>query len=213
MRHTSRHTSTRTLTARRAAAGATAVTAALALALLTAGPATAAPAPGFLKPGDLPPHPSSAWYAGKVTKGLPDPETFCLEGAIPAGNGTYHRSFRTDLDAGAEQVGVTTASPTEAGKLAARLESRVADCAADWLRANPGASASWADYGKVAAGDSAHVYGVHTAPPESEHGVSLFAVVRKGAKVTAVRWSAMGTLTDAPVSPFRTTAEQAATRL
>lgn len=191
----------RTFTVRRATAGATAVTAAVSVALLAAGPAMAAPAPGFLQPGDLPPHATSPWYAGKVTQGLPDPEPFCLAGAIPAGADTYHRSFHTDMDAGAEQVAVTAESPAAAGKLAAKLEARVANCAADWLRSNPGGLASWDDYGKVAAGDSAHVYGVHVAPPESEHNVSLFAVVRKGKKVTAVRWSEMGTLPQAPWRP------------
>lgn len=54
---------------------------------------------------------------------------------------------------------------------------------------------------------------MHVAPPESEHNVSLFAVVRKGKKVTAVRWSEMGTLPQAPLAAFRTTTKQAATRL
>ena len=104
-------------------------------------------------------------------------------------------------------------SETAAGKLARTLEGRAANCAADWLRDNPGSSASWDDYGTVEAGDSAHVYGVHTAPPQSEHGVSLFAVVRKGAKVTVVRWAQMGTLEHAPVDAFRTTVTKAAARL
>ncbi|MDJ1137887.1 hypothetical protein [Streptomyces iconiensis] len=203
----------RTTTVRRAAAAATASAAALSLALLTAGPATAAPAPGFLKPADLPPHSSSAWFAGKVTKGLPDPETFCFEGAVPDRAGTYHRDYRTDYDTGASQVTVTLASAKAADRLAARLEARAANCAADWLRDNPGSTASWDDYGTVSAGDRAHVYGVHTAPPESEHGVNLLGVAREGATVTLVRWAEMGTLPQAPVTAFRTTVSTAVDRL
>ncbi|UNS96218.1 hypothetical protein MMF93_06665 [Streptomyces tubbatahanensis] len=194
-----------------------AATAAATLALLTTATATAtataAPAPGFLEADDLPPHASSPWHAGEVTRGLPDPEPFCMEGAVPDKGATHHRSFGTDYDTHAVQIAVTTASPKAAAALADRLEARAANCAADWLRENPGASASWDDYGTVEAGESAHVFGVHTAPPESEHGVNLFAVVSKGKKVTVVRWAQMGTLEDAPVDAFRMTTTKAAARL
>ncbi|MGK4903793.1 hypothetical protein [Streptomyces sp. PHES57] len=195
--------------------GAAVITAvALPLLALTVSPAGAASAaPGFLEADDLPPHATSPWHAGPVTKGLPDPQQFCMEGAVPDAGRTYHRLFHTEYDTHASQVGVTAASETAAGKLARTLEGRAANCAADWLRDNPGSSASWDDYGTVEAGDSAHVYGVHTAPPQSEHGVSLFAVVRKGAKVTVVRWAQMGTLEHAPVDAFRTTVTKAAARL
>ncbi|MGI5351429.1 hypothetical protein ACQEU8_25100 [Streptomyces sp. CA-250714] len=205
----------------RSIVGTATATAAVTVALLTAATATAtaapvAPrttAPGFLTADDLPPHPTSPWHEGPVSKGLPDPEPFCMAGAIPAQAGTYHRIFSTEYDTHASQVSVRAASAKAAGKLAAKLEKRAANCAADWLRKNPGSSASWDDYGTVDAGDSAHIYGVHTAPPESEHGVNLFAVVRKGAKVSVVRWAQMGTLEDAPVASFRTTTTMAAARL
>lgn len=205
----------------RSIVGTATTTAAATAALLTAATATAtaapatprATAPGFLTADDLPPHQTSPWYAGPVGKGLPDPEPFCVDGAIPDKAGTYHRLFGTEYDTHAAQVSVVTKAPKAAGKLAAALEKRVANCAADWLRNNPGSTASWDDYGTVDAGDSAHIYGVHTAPPESEHGVNLFAVVRKGAKVTIVRWAQMGTLADAPLPAFRTTTTVAAARL
>ncbi|MBO8194399.1 hypothetical protein ITI46_22430 [Streptomyces oryzae] len=208
----------------RSVVGTATATAAATAALLTAATATAAAAPaapaaprstapGFLTADDLPPHSTSPWYEGPVAKGLPDPETFCVDGAIPDKGGTYHRLFRTDYDTNASQVGVAAKSAKAAGKLAAKLEKRVANCAADWLRDNPGSTASWDDYGTVEAGDGAHIYGVHTAPAESEHGVSLFAVVRKGAKVTVVRWAEMGTLADAPAAAFRMTTTKAAARL
>ncbi|MBO8185561.1 hypothetical protein [Streptomyces spirodelae] len=199
---------------------AVAATAVAATALLTSATATAtaapasprAAAPGFLTADDLPPHSTSPWYAGPVTKGLPE-ELFCVDGALPKRPGAYHRTFHTEYDTHASQVAVKTASAKAAGKLAAKLEKRVANCAADWLRDNPGSTASWDDYGTVEAGNSAHIYGVHTAPPESEHGVNLFAVVRKGTKVTVVRWAQMGTLPDAPVPAFRHTTTMAAARL
>ncbi|NSC20851.1 hypothetical protein FM076_06375 [Streptomyces albus subsp. chlorinus] len=197
----------------RTVAALTTTAAALTALAATATTATAAAGPGFLEADDLPPHATSPWYTGEVAKGLPDPEPFCVDGVVPDSGKTYHRLFGTDYDTHASQIGVTTASRQAATKLAAKLESRVAGCAADWLRKNPGSSASWDDYGRVEAGDSAHVYGVHTAPPESEHGVSLFAVVRKGAKVTVVRWAEMGTLAHAPVDAFRMTTTKAAARL
>lgn len=186
-------------------AGAVAAAAA-ALALLSAAPATASPAPGFLAPDQLPPHASSPWRAGDVTDGLPDPEPFCMDGALPdEPGGTHHRVYGTEYDTGAVQVTVVSRTPEAAGELAARLERRAAGCAAGWQAENPDGTADGQDYGTVDAGDSAHVYGVHTAPPESEHGVSLFGIAREGSTVTLVRWAQMGTLDDAPVDAFRGT--------
>jgi hypothetical protein len=134
-------------------------------------------------------------------------------GALPGGAGTYHRSFHTDYDTHAAQVSVVTGSPEQARLLAASLERAVARCAADWLRDTPGGTAAWDDYGTVAVGDGAHVYGVHTSVPDSEPGVNLFAVGRSGARVTVVRWAEMGDLTQAPVSAFKKTAKAAVVKL
>jgi len=167
--------------------------------------------PGFLAPGDLPPHPSS-WSAGKVTAGLPDPEPFCLAGVLPA-RGAHHREFRTDLDTDATQVAVTGAGTAAAGKLARALEKRVVRCAADWLRATPGGTASWRDLGAVEAGDGAHVYGVGVSVPDSEPSVHLFGVGRDGRTVTVVRWGEMGDLDQAPVTAFTRTTRTAVGKL
>ncbi|GAB2815465.1 hypothetical protein [Streptomyces daliensis] len=205
-----------TMVASGAAAGATGVTGTTgsAGAVGAAGSgARVAAAPGFLDAGELPPHSSSPWFAGTVTKGLPDPEPFCLEGAVPAGGGTYHRFFGTDYDTHAAQVSVVASSVTAAKALATSLEKKVAACAADWLRETPGGSASWDDYGTVAAGDSAHVYGVHTSIPESEPGVNLFAVGRDGKTVTVVRWAEMGHLDQAPLAAFKKTTATAVNKL
>ncbi|WP_329194357.1 MULTISPECIES: hypothetical protein [unclassified Streptomyces] len=185
-----------------------------AAALLLAGPATAsaATAPGFLDGTDLPAHPSSPWHAGKVTKGLPESAPFCLEGALPAA-GSWHRAFGTDYDTGATQLSVRTASGAAAATLAASLERKVAACAADWLRTTPGGTASWQDFGKLPVEEGAHVYGVHTAVPDSEPGVHLFGIGRDGATVTVVKWGQMGTLPDAPVAAFGKTTTTAVDKL
>ncbi|MFD3802529.1 hypothetical protein ACFWSF_00835 [Streptomyces sp. NPDC058611] len=202
---------------RRSGASATLATAlfaaASALVLTASSTATAAvTAPGFLTGTDLPPHASSPWYSGKVTKGLPETTPFCLEGALPAA-GSWHRSFGTDVDAGAVQVSVRAASDAAAVKLARALERKVAACASDWLRTTPGGTASWQDYGKLSVEEGAHVYGVHTSIPESEPGVTLFGIGRDGSTVTVVKWSQMGYLTDAPVPAFKKTTTKAVNKL
>lgn len=175
--------------------------------------ASRAAAPAFLAPGELPRHRSSPWYASKVTPGLPDPEPFCLEGALPGGAGTYHRSFHTEFDTGATQVSVVAADEAGARELAAELRDAVAGCAADWLRDTPGATAAWDDYGTVTAGDEVRVYGVHTSIPDSEPGVNLFGVGRSGHTVTVVRWAEMGDLGQAPVPAFKATMKAAVNKL
>ncbi|WP_234332103.1 hypothetical protein [Streptomyces sp. NRRL S-87] len=174
--------------------------------------AAATTAPGFLTGRDLPPHPSSPWYTGRVTRGIPDPVPFCLDRALPA-TGVWHRTFGTEYDTGAVQVSVRAASGTSAARLAAALEREVAACAADWLRKTPGGTASWQDYGKVAVEEGAHVYGVHTSIPESEPGVNLFGIGRDGSTVTVVRWAEMGTLAQAPVKAFKKTVVTAVNKL
>lgn len=203
---------------RSAAVAALATLAAMGLTLAASGPGAAAdagkriPAPGFLAPSDLPPHPSSPWSAGKVTAGLPDPEPFCVEGALPAPR-SHHREYHTELDTNATQVSVVAASEKAAAKLAGALRKAVAGCAADWLRGIPGGTASWQKYGKVAAGDGAHVYGVHISYPESASDVHLFGVGRDGRTVTVVRWGQMGDLGQAPVAAFKKTTGTAVNKL
>ncbi|MER7733611.1 hypothetical protein ABTX80_22220 [Streptomyces erythrochromogenes] len=196
-----------------AAALATALVAAAAtLVLTTSTSAAAAGAPGFLTGTDLPPHPSSPWYSGEITKGLPETAPFCLDGALPAA-GSWHRTFGTELDTGAVQVSVRSASPAAAAKLVGTLERKVAACAADWLRTTPGGTASWQDYGTLPVEEGAHVYGVHTSIPESEPGVHLYGIGRDGSTVTVVKWGQMGDLSQAPVAAFKKTTTKAVNKL
>ncbi|GHI84838.1 hypothetical protein [Streptomyces xanthophaeus] len=190
----------------------TVLAAAAALVLTASTTATAATAPGFLIGTDLPPHASSPWFAGDVTKGLPEFAPFCLDGVLPAA-GSWHRQFGTEFDTGAVQVSVRSASASAAAKLAGTLERKVAACAADWLRTTPGGTASWQDYGKVAVEEGAHVYGVHVSIPESEPSVHLFGIGRDGATVTVVQWGEMGNLSHAPVGAFKKTTTKAVNKL
>ncbi|MFC9296182.1 hypothetical protein ACFTWH_27670 [Streptomyces sp. NPDC057011] len=202
----------------RRTATATATTALAALAAATAlvltgsATATAATAPGFLTGADLPPHPGSAWYTGEVTKGLPEFAPFCVEDVLPA-TGAWHRTFGTEFDTGAVQISVRSSSASAAAKLAAAIERKVAACAADWLRATPGGTASWQDYGKLPVEEGAHVYGVHTSVPDSEPGVHLYGIGRDGSTVTVVKWGQMGNLSDAPVPAFKKTTTTAVNKL
>ncbi|WP_111602498.1 hypothetical protein [Streptomyces sp. Amel2xB2] len=212
----------RVCSVRSSALGSAAVLAALGLTLAAGGPGAAAdagkdagkkaPVPGFLAAADLPPHASSRWSAGKVTAGLPDPEPFCAESALPAA-GSHYREFHTDLDTNATQVAVVSKNELAAARPAAALRASVAACAADWLRETPGGTASWEDYGGLAAGDGAHVYGVHVSIPESEPGVHLFGVGRDGRTVTLVRWGEVGDLGRAPVADFQRTTRTAVAKL
>jgi hypothetical protein len=203
---------------RSAALGAVAALTALGLTLTASGTGIAADAgkktraPGFLAPADLPVHPSSDWYAGKITAGLPDPEPFCAEGELPSKR-SHHREYHTDLDTNASQVSVTATSSAAAARLARSLRKSVAECAGDWLRETPGGTASWQDYGAVRVEEGAHVYGVHVSIPESEPSVHLFGVGRDGRTVTVVRWGQMGDLGHAPVSDFRRTVKTAVQKL
>lgn len=186
--------------------------AAAALVLTASATATAATAPGFLKGTDLPPHATSPWYTGPLTKGLPQSAPFCLEDVLPAA-GAWHRTFGTELDTGAVQISVRASSNTAATRLAASLERRVAACAPDWLRTDPGGTASWRDYGKLPVEEGAHVYGVQTSIPDSEPGVHLYGIGRDGSTVTVVKWGQMGNLADAPVPAFKKTTTTAVNKL
>lgn len=171
----------------------------------------AAAVPGFLEPGDLPPHPTT-WHAGDVTAGVPDPAAFCLAGALPVET-SYYREFQTELDTNATQLATVTDSAAEAGRLAGSLERRVADCASAWLAEHPGGTASWQDYGPLETGDGAHLYGVHTSVPDSEPGVHLFGIGRDGKRVTVARWGEIGDLGQAPVKAFAATTKTAVEKL
>ncbi|GHJ42044.1 hypothetical protein [Streptomyces sp. TS71-3] len=194
----------------RTALTALATGAVLALAGASATAATAADGPRFLAPADLPPHPSSPWYAGPVTAGQPDPLPMCVGEALPSTSS--HRAYWTDLDANALQVTVVERDEQEAADFAGLLRRDLADCATN-LEQDPDVTASAKDYGELGVGDGAHVYGVHTATSWGSSDIALFSVGRDGNTVTVVKWAQMGTFQDAPVKAFKATTRTAVKKL
>jgi hypothetical protein len=177
----------------------------------TAGTASSkapATAPDFLAADELPPHPSSGWYAGDAAAGTPE-ALFCIDGVSLAQGDVWHRDYWTEVDAGAQQIVVEARTKAAAKKLTAELEAATADCAARWLRDAPGSVAGWDDHGPLDGGDAAHLYAVHTAPPEAGTGIHGFGIGRVGTTVTVVQWGQMGSLTDLPVADLTDTMGQA----
>ncbi|KMS92148.1 MULTISPECIES: hypothetical protein [Streptomyces] len=178
-------------------------------------PATAAAgtagAPAFLDPAELPPHPSSPWYAGPVTAGQPDPLPICVGEALPSVS--VHRSYWTELDTNALQVTVVERDEQHAADFAALLREDLAGCAKKLASQSPDITAAKKYYGKVKVAEGAHVYGIHTAASWGASDIALFSVGRDGRTVTVVKWSQMGTFRDAPVKAFKTTTRTAVDKL
>ncbi|MGP3971484.1 hypothetical protein [Streptomyces sp. 6N223] len=177
------------------------------------GTASAAASPGFLRPADLPPHPTSPWTAGKVTTGLPDALPFCVGDDLPGGNSTRHRAFRTELDTNALQVTTERRTAAAARDLATRLNRSLRQCATETEQQYPDVTAEWRDFGTLPVEEGAHVYGVHTETTWGATDIHLFAVGRDGDTVTVVHWGQMGDFADAPVASFEDTATTAVNRL
>ncbi|MEU1618958.1 hypothetical protein ABZ479_16880 [Streptomyces sp. NPDC005722] len=200
---------------RRAAATALATVAAtslLAAGSAEAGAAASTKAPRFLAPKELPPYSFSPWYADRVRAGLPEGGVACALSGLPR-KGVSHRSFWTELDTNAQQVTFTAKNTKAARDLAAELRSSVRGCVARFLEQNPGSQADWKDFGGLAVEEGAHVYGVHVAPPESEHNVRLYGIGRDGRTVTVVEWGQMGTLDRIPLKAFKKTTRTAVNKL
>ncbi len=211
-----------------AVAFAALATATLALGTVLAGPAgalanpsvpvsvpvsaTSSSTPRFLSASQLPPHPTSAWTAGKVTPGVPDELVFCLEDALPGYNSSY-RDFRTDLETNAQQLTVVVGSHAKADALAGRLNTEIKACAAETEETDPEIEATLKDYGTLPVEEGAHVYGVHTDTSWGATDINLFSVGRDGRAVTVVKWGQMGDFSDAPVQAFKKTTTTAVDKL
>ncbi|NEY34088.1 hypothetical protein GTU99_18090 [Streptomyces sp. PRKS01-65] len=199
----------------RSARLAAAALAALAGAVLGAAPAAAGtPASGtprFLDPSELPPHPSSGWYAGPVTAGRPDPLPVCVGDALPSI--AAHRAYWTEYDTGAVQVTVVERDERRAAAFAALLRRDLAQCAGELMEQHPDTTATGRYFGRVDVEEGADLYGLHTAAAWGASDVALFSVGRDGTTVTVVRWAQMGTFEDAPVAGFRATTATAVAKL
>lgn len=172
---------------------------------------TAATVPGFIEGTDLPKHPTSAWFAGKVTAGQPEFGPFCVEDALKTQQRLWHRQFGTEFDTNGSQVVVRLDSVADAEAFMDVLSHGAALCAENWVSGFPEGTSDSEDYGAPSA--TTHVYGVYTSVPESEDGAHLYGIGRDGALVTVVQWSQMGNLDDAPVEAFRTTITTAVQKL
>ncbi|GGX96595.1 hypothetical protein GCM10010358_58030 [Streptomyces minutiscleroticus] len=192
----------------------TALAAAAAVAAVAV-PAAAVPAdsgtPRFLEPAELPPHPSSPWYAGEVTAGQPDPLPMCVGAALPST--ASHRDYRTEYDTSAQQVTVVERSAQRAEDLTALLREDLDDCARKLMEQYPDITATQKYYGRLNVEEGAHVYGFHTASTWGSSDINLFSVGRDGRTVTVVRWGQMGNFAHARVADFKATTVTAVNKL
>jgi hypothetical protein len=188
--------------------------AALALAAVPATAATGAQpsgTPRFLEPAELPPHPTSPWYAGPVTAGQPDPLPICVGEALPSIS--THRSYWTEYDTNALQVTVVERDEQRAAAFAALLRKKLANCARTLMEQYPDITAKGKYLGKVSAEEGAHIYGVHTEADWGASDIGLFSVGRDGRTVTVVKWAQMGNFRHAQVADFRSTTATAVNKL
>jgi hypothetical protein len=191
-------------------AAATAVTGLGFVSLASVGQAVAAPpgrdvaTPQFLDVTELPPSPHDPWQASPVRPGRPI-NIRCAPDAVPS-TGTTHRSFGTELAAWGLQTITVTPDATRAARLSAEIEQAIRGCAAAYEQNHPGGSASWRAYGTINVENGAQVYGVHTAHPDAEPAILLFAVGRDAGTVTLVQWAHMGGYQHAPIASFLGTA-------
>ncbi|MFF6912185.1 hypothetical protein [Streptomyces sp. NPDC012466] len=191
---------------------ALAAVAAVAAAAVPAVAATpASDTPRFLEPAELPPHPSSPWYAGPVTAGQPDPLPICVGDALPSI--TTHREYWTEYDTNAQQLTVEGRSEQWAKDFAALLRKDLAGCAKKLMRQDPDITATQKYYGRLNVEEGADVYGIHTASAWGSSDIGLFSVGRDGATVTIVRWGQMGTFQHAQVADFKATTVTAVNKL
>ncbi|MZF89646.1 hypothetical protein [Streptomyces sp. SID5643] len=167
--------------------------------------------PRFLEPADLPPHPTSPWYAGPVTAGQPDPLPICVGDALPSI--TTHRDYWTEYDTSAQQITVVERSEQRAKDFAALLRKDLAGCAKKLMQQDPDITATQKYYGKLNVEEGADVYGIHTASAWGSSDIGLFSVGRDGTTVTVVRWSQMGTFQHAQVADFKATTVTAVNEL
>ncbi|AYC35891.1 hypothetical protein [Streptomyces griseorubiginosus] len=190
---------------------ALAAVAGVAAAAVPATAATASDTPRYLEPAELPPHPSSPWYAGAVTAGQPDPLPMCVGDALPSI--TSHREYWTEYDTSAQQLTVEGRSEQWSKDFAALLRKDLAGCAKKLMQQDADITATQKYYGRLNVEEGADVYGIHTASAHGSSDIALLSVGRDGATVTIIRWSQMGTFQHAPVADFKTTTVTAVNKL
>ncbi|TXS50390.1 hypothetical protein EAO75_11545 [Streptomyces sp. uw30] len=182
-----------------------------ALGAAPAGAAPRTPAPKFLAASELPPHPSSTWTAGRVADGVPEEMQYCFGESLLAYDSRY-RTFRTDLDTGAQQLNVVVGNSTKAKALATRLDKEVKRCVTR-MNADPDVEADYRSYGSLPVEEGARVHGFATRASWGAMDIHLVSVGRDGGTVTVVQWGQMGAFKDAPVKAFKKTTTTAVNKL
>ncbi|MEU1256542.1 hypothetical protein ACWHLZ_33990 [Streptomyces chartreusis] len=186
------------------------LTAGTALSAAPAGAAPKAPAPRFLAASELPPH-STGWTADKVKGGVPEEMQYCFGESLLAYTSSY-RTFRTDLDTGAQQLNVVVGNSAKAKALATRLDKDVKRCVAR-MDADPDVEADHKSYGSLPVEEGARVHGFATRASWGAMDIHLVSVGRDGGTVTVVQWGQMGGFKDAPVKAFKKTTTTAVNKL
>lgn len=203
-----KHTRARTLTAL-AVAGLTALSA-LAAGAVPAAAAKASSAPKYLSANELPPYLSSTWTAGKIEDGVPEGLQYCLGDAFLAYD-VNHRSFRTDLEAGATQTVVVTGSDSKAKALATRLNKDFQKCVSE--SSDPDVEVEYRDLGTLPVEEGARVHGVASVASWGAMDLRLLSVGRDGRTVTVVDYGQFGGFKKAPVKAFKKTTTTAVNKL
>ncbi len=165
----------------------------------------------FLSASELPPHPSSGWVADKVTDGVPEEMRYCFGEALLAYDSRY-RTFRTELETGAEQLNVVVGDNAKAKALATRLNKEVRRCVAR-MDAAADVEADYKSYGSLPVEEGARVHGFATRGSWGAINIHLVSVGRDGGTVTVVQWGQMGDFTHAPVKAFKKTTTTAVNKL
>ena len=192
--------------------GAAVLAAGALVAMATAANATSGPAdaPSLLAADELPPA-ATDWAAGEVGSGTGSAR-FCLPETLPQ-DGSYHRDFRTELETSAHQLVFQATDEQAAEKLVKRLNTSIANCAADFEQRHPDGKAEYKEYGHIPVGDGGWVHGIGTEVPNSAKDVHLIGVGWSGDQVTVVGWGEYGTLGDISTGDFTTTVEIALGKL
>ncbi|MFE6619042.1 hypothetical protein [Streptomyces sp. NPDC057740] len=201
----------RTRTGALAALAVATLAAGAALTAAPAGAATKASAPKFLSASQLPPHPTSAWTADKVTDGVPEEMQYCFGESLLAYDSRY-RTFRTDLETNAQQLNVVVGDSAKAKALATRLDKEVKRCVAR-MDAAEDIEADHKSYGSLPVEEGARVHGYATRASWGAMDIHLVSVGRDGGTVTVVLWGQMGDFADAPVKAFKKTTTTAVNKL
>lgn len=136
---------------------------------------------------------------------------YCFGDALLAYDSRY-RTFRTELDTGAQQLNVVVGDNAKAKALATRLDKEVKRCVTR-MDADPEIEAGYKSYGSLPVEEGARVHGFATRASWGAMDIHLVSVGRDGGTVTVVQWGQMGDFTDAPVKAFKKTTTTAVNKL